>query len=309
VSPVLKKERYINMNKYIQKAAVLIEALPYIQKFRDAIVVVKFGGSAMEEENHKKGILQDVTFMECVGMKSVIVHGGGKAISRGMKSKGVKSHFMDGLRVTDDVAIHVVHDVLTNEVNEDIIALLKTSGAEAIQIKGEDIIVAKKMVAEDKDGNTIDWGFVGNPVSVNPEPIFEALRRRQIPVVTPLGKDKDGNLYNINADVAAAAIAAALKSRKLVFLSDVPGLMTDIEDNHSLISTLYVKDVEKLIERGIISGGMLPKINSGIEALKSGVHKIHMVDGRMQHSLLLELFTTQGVGTEIIEDGNNKKII
>ena len=293
------------MDKYIQKAAVLIEALPYIQKFRDAIVVVKFGGSAMEVENHKKGILQDVTFMECVGMKSVIVHGGGKAISRGMKDKGVKSHFMDGLRVTDDAAIQVVHDVLTNEVNQDVIALLQKSGAEAIQIKGEDIIVAEKMVAEDKDGNTIDWGFVGNPVSVNAEPIFEALRRRQIPVITPLGKGEDGNLYNINADVAAAAIAAALKSRKLVFLSDVPGLMTDIEDNHSLISTLYVKDVEKLIERGIISGGMLPKINSGIEALKSGVHKIHMVDGRMQHSLLLELFTTQGVGTEIIEDGNN----
>ncbi len=293
------------MNKYIQKAAVLIEALPYIQKFRDAIVVVKFGGSAMEDANHKKGILQDVTFMECVGMKSVIVHGGGKAISRGMRDKGVKSHFMDGLRVTDAAAIHLVHDVLTNEVNLDIIALLKQFGAEAVQIKGEDIIVAEKMVAEDKDGNIIDWGFVGNPVSVNAEPIFEALRRRQIPVITPLGKDADGNLYNINADVAAAAIAAAMKSRKLVFLSDVPGLMTDIEDKHSLISTLHVKDVEKLIARGIISGGMLPKINSGIEALKSGVHKIHLVDGRMQHSLLLELFTTQGVGTEIIEDGNN----
>jgi acetylglutamate kinase len=299
VSPILK------MNKYIEKASVLIEALPYIQKFRDAIVVVKFGGSAMEVENHKKGILQDVTFMECVGMKSVIVHGGGKAISRGMKNKGVKSHFLHGLRVTDDAAIHVVHDVLTNEVNQDIINILKTSGAEAVQIKGEDIILAEKMVDTDKEGNVIDWGFVGNPIRVNPEPIFEALRRRQIPVITPLGKDKDGNLYNINADVAAAAVSAALQSRKLVFLSDVPGLMTDIENNSSLISTLHVKDVEKLIERGVISGGMLPKINSGIEALKSGVHKIHMVDGRMRHSLLLELFTTQGVGTEIIENGNN----
>ncbi|MDA3799660.1 MAG: acetylglutamate kinase [Kiritimatiellae bacterium] len=297
------------MNKYIEKAAVLIEALPYIQKFRDATVVVKFGGSAMEVEEHKKRILQDTTFMECVGMKSVIVHGGGKAISRGMEKKKVKSRFLHGLRVTDEDAIHIVHDVLTNEVNQSIIKILANYGAEVVQIKGEDIIVAEKMVETAKDGSTIEWGFVGNPVSVNPEPIFEALRRRQIPVITPLGKDAEGNLYNINADVAAAAIAAALKARKLVFLSDVPGLMIDIENNDTLISTLYVHDVEKLIERGIISGGMLPKINSGIKALKSGVHKIHMVDGRMQHSLLLELFTTQGVGTEIIEDGKNQRII
>jgi acetylglutamate kinase len=297
------------MNKYIEKAAVLIEALPYIHKFRDATVVVKFGGSAMEDEEHKKRILQDTTFMECVGMKSVIVHGGGKAISRGMEKKKVKSRFLHGLRVTDEDAIHIVHDVLTNEVNQSIIKILANYGAEVVQIKGEDIIVAEKMVETAKDGSTIEWGFVGNPVSVNPEPIFEALRRRQIPVITPLGKDAEGNLYNINADVAAAAIAAALKARKLVFLSDVPGLMIDIENNDTLISTLYVHDVEKLIERGIISGGMLPKINSGIKALKSGVHKIHMVDGRMQHSLLLELFTTQGVGTEIIEDGKNQRII
>jgi acetylglutamate kinase len=290
------------MNKYIEKAAVLIEALPFIQHFRDAIVVVKFGGSAMEVQNHKESILQDTTFMECVGMKSVIVHGGGKAISRGMQAKKVKSHFLHGLRVTDDEAIHVVHDVLTNEVNESVIEILKNKGADAVQIRGEDIITAEKMVGEDEDGNVIDWGFVGNPVSVDPEPIMEVLRRRQIPVITPLGKDAEGNIYNINADIAAAAIAAVLKARKLVYLSDVPGLMTDIEDPESLISTLHVKDVEHLISRGIISGGMLPKINSGIDALKNGVHKIHMVDGRMQHSLLLELFTTKGVGTEIIED-------
>ncbi len=289
------------MDKLIEKATVLIEALPYIQQFRNEIVVVKFGGSAMEDPAHVEGVLSDVTFMECVGMKLVLVHGGGKAISRGMAEDGIDSKFLHGLRVTCEKSIHVVERVLKTDVNPRIVKMLRRKGAEAKSLHGENIFHVTRKTGVDSDtGEAIDWGFVGEPGEVDTGPIHSMLAEGVIPVITPLGVGGDGHTHNINADVAAAAVARALRARKLAFLSDVPGLLRDPNDPLSLISTLKQHEIEWLIEQGVISGGMLPKIKSCMEALSAGVRKVHMIDGRMQHSLLLEMFTDKGVGTEII---------
>lgn len=289
------------MNDAIKKASVLIEALPYIQQFRDAIVVVKFGGSAMEDPAHIDGVLADIAFMECVGMQPVVVHGGGKAISRGMQAGGVDSQFVDGLRVTCDQSIQIVERVLKEDVNPAIVRGIVAKGGKATPLHGDLILrVDRKRGVDAKTGEALDWGFVGEPGEVNAEPILALLAAETIPVITPLGIGSDGLLHNVNADVAAAAVAKALKARKLVFLSDVPGLLRDASDPDSLISTLATGEVERLIADGVIAGGMLPKVASCVEALHAGVGKVHMVDGRMQHSLLLEMFTRTGVGTEII---------
>ena len=289
------------MDKLIEKAGVLIEALPYIQQFRNEIVVVKFGGSAMEDPEHVEGVLADVTFMECVGMKLVLVHGGGKAISRGMQEDGIESVFLHGLRVTCERSIHVVERVLKTDVNPRIVRILRRNGAEAKSLHGETIFRVKRKTGTDaKTGEALDWGFVGEPGEVDTGPIHSMLAEGVIPVITPLGVGPDGNTHNINADVAAASVAKALRARKLAFLSDVPGLLRDPRDPESLISTLKQHEIEWLVEQGVISGGMLPKIKSCMEALNAGVRKVHMIDGRMQHSLLLEMFTDKGVGTQII---------
>lgn len=291
------------MRKVIEKADVLIEALPYIQRFRDAIIVAKFGGSAMENREHSESILQDVAFMECAGMLPVIVHGGGKAISRAMKEKGIEPRFLNGLRVTCERSIQVVQEVMNTSINPDIVATLRKHGARAEGLHGEDIFTAVRV--KEKDGATgkeLDLGFVGEPVAVDTGPIRELLAKGVIPVITPLGRGTDGFVYNVNADTAALSVAKALKARKLAYLSDVPGLLRDVNDPESLIGTLRHGDVETLIARGVISGGMLPKVRSAIEALQAGVKKVHMIDGRMPHSLLLEIFTDKGVGTEIVGD-------
>jgi len=289
------------MKDAIKKASVLIEALPYIQQFRDAIVVVKFGGSAMEDPAHIDGVLADIAFMECVGMQPVVVHGGGKAISRGMDAGGVDSQFVDGLRVTCDQSIRIVEQVLKEDVNPAIVRGIVAKGGKATSLHGDAILrVDRKRGVDSKTGEVLDWGFVGEPGEVDTEPILALLAAETIPVITPLGIGSDGLLHNVNADVAAAAVAKALKARKLVFLSDVPGLLRDASDPDSLISTLATGEVERLIADGVIAGGMLPKVASCVEALHAGVGKVHMVDGRMQHSLLLEMFTKTGVGTEII---------
>lgn len=291
------------MQKIIQKARVLIEALPYIQQFRDAVVVVKFGGSTMEEKGQSSSILTDVAFMECVGMRPVIVHGGGKAISKRMKEQGLQARFVRGLRVTDQATIDIVRDVIGHEVNPEIVAALRQHGARAVGIPGETVFsVAKRTETDPKTGETLDWGFVGDVREVATAPLLECIRRETIPVVTPLGRGPDGLLYNLNADDAAAAVAKALKARKLAYVSDVPGLLRNPADESSIISTLRVREVEGLIRGGVIDGGMLPKIRSGVEALQEGVRKVHLVDGRLPHSLLLEIFTDEGVGTEIIHD-------
>jgi len=290
------------MQKAIAKADVLIEALPYIQDFRDAIIVVKFGGSAMEERRNVENILTDVAFMECVGMRPVLVHGGGKAISRAMTEAGLHPKFVKGLRVTDDATIKVVESTLKNTVNASLLEILAAKGAKTKRIDGNTVFEVEKRTSRDSDtGELLDWGYVGEIKHVHAAPILDCLRNEIIPVITPLGHGPDGKLYNLNADDAAAAVARELRARKLAFLSDVPGLLKDQNDETSLLSTLHIKEVEELINNKVIDGGMLPKIRSCVEALEAGVRKIHIIDGRLPHSLLLEIFTEQGVGTEIIE--------
>ena len=290
------------MQKAIAKADVLIEALPYIQDFRDAIIVVKFGGSAMEERRNVENILTDIAFMECVGMKPVLVHGGGKAISRAMTEAGLQPRFVKGLRVTDEAAIKVVEATIKNTVNAALLEILVSKGAKAQRVDGNTIFEVEKRTARDAaTGEILDWGYVGEIKHVHAAPILECLRNEIIPVITPLGRGPDGKLYNLNADDAAAAVARELRARKLAFLSDVPGLLKDRNDDSTLLSTLHIKEVEELINSKVIDGGMLPKIRSCVEALEAGVRKIHIIDGRLPHSLLLEIFTEQGVGTEIIE--------
>jgi acetylglutamate kinase len=290
------------MQQMIEKAGVLIEALPYIQKFRGDTVVVKFGGSIMESEIGYRNILKDVAFMECVGLQPVIVHGGGKSVSKKMREAHIQPNFVQGLRVTDEATIKVVESVLNNEVNPHLVEIIKNYGGKAHGIHGEDIIKVKKHVGVDpQTGETLDWGYVGKVIHVDVEPIKAFLKADIIPVITPLGRGEDGRLYNVNADDVANAVACALQARKLVFLSDVPGLLRDVNDPASLISTLSLAEVEDLIARGIISGGMLPKIGGAVDALKAGVSKTHIIDSALPHSLLLELFTDKGVGTEIVK--------
>jgi len=289
------------MQQMIEKASVLVEALPYIQKFRGDTVVVKFGGSIMESEIGYRNILKDVAFMECVGLQPVLVHGGGKAVSKKMREAHIQPNFVHGLRVTDEKTISVVESVLNSEVNPHLVDIIENYGGKARGIHGEDIIKVKKHTGIDPETNQeLDWGYVGKVIDVDIEPVIAYLNSDIIPVITPLGRGEDGKLYNVNADEVANAVARALKARKLVFLSDVPGLMKDQADPNSLITSLQVDEVEDLIERGIISGGMLPKITGAVEALKADVNKVHIIDSSLPHSLLLELFTDKGVGTEII---------
>ena len=291
------------MKKAIQKANVLIEALPHIQRFRGETVIVKFGGSSMDDPAVVRSILEDIAFMSCVGLRPVIVHGGGKAINARMKEKGLAATFVKGLRVTDPATMEIVEQVLNREVNPELVAILNEFGCKARGIHGEDIITVRKHTAEDPDsGKPLDWGLVGEITHVDVEPVKAYLEADITPVITPLGADAARQIYNINADSAAAGLAERLRARKLVFLSDVPGLLSDPKDRNSLMSTLHLSEVESLIERGIIGGGMLPKISGALKALKAGVRKTHIIDAALPHSLLLELFTDQGVGTEIVNN-------
>jgi acetylglutamate kinase len=290
------------MEQMIEKAAVLIEALPYIQKFRGDAIVVKFGGSIMESEIGYSSILKDVAFMECVGLRPVLVHGGGKAVSKQMREANIDPIFLHGLRVTNEASIKVVERVLNSEVNPHLVDIINGFGGKARGIHGEDIIrVVKHTGTDPETGEPLDWGYVGKVVSVDIEPIKAFLNADIIPVITPLGRGEDGKLYNVNADEVANAVARALQARKLVFLSDVPGLLEDPEKPSTLMSSLKISEVEDLIQRGVISGGMLPKINGAVEAIKANVDKVHLIDSSLAHSLLLELFTDQGVGTELIK--------
>ena len=291
------------MKQAIQKANVLVEALPHIQRFRGETVVVKFGGSSMDNIDVVRDILEDIAFMSCVGLRPVIVHGGGKAINARMKEKGLQANFVKGLRVTDADTMEIVEHVLNREVNPELVSILNGFGCKARGIHGEDIITVRKHTAEDPDtGETLDWGLVGEITAVDIEPVKAYLEADITPIITPLGAAASRQIYNINADAAAAGLAERLQARKLVFLSDVPGLLADPKDRTSLMSTLHLSEVESLIERGIIGGGMLPKISGALKALKAGVRKTHIIDAALPHSLLLELFTDQGVGTEIVND-------
>ncbi|OGV52289.1 MAG: acetylglutamate kinase [Lentisphaerae bacterium GWF2_52_8] len=291
------------MEKLIGKAAVLIEALPYIQKFRDAVVVIKFGGSAMEDRELIRAVMRDIVLLECIGMKPVVVHGGGKAITARLKELNIETRFVNGLRVTCEKTITVVDDVLHNDTNKTLLDGILNMDGRAVTISGKDILHADKMYSADpQTGEPIDIGFVGKISSVDTGPISEALSGEIVPVITPLGRDASGQIYNINADVAACKIAEALRARKLVFLSDVPGILRDRKDEDSVISTIKVSEVEGLISSGVIDGGMIPKIKSCLHALEAGTSKVHMIDGRVRHSLLLEIFTDSGIGTELVPD-------
>ena len=277
------------------KASVLTEALPYIQGFKGAVVLVKLGGSVMEVEENLDSLMDDIAFMRAVGMKVVIVHGGGKAISAALRASGHTPAFVEGLRVTDEETMEVVRRTLNNEVNPDLVRRLQLRASNARPLHGNWIFAAKKITTPDR-------GYVGAVTKVDTRAVVEMLDAGIIPVVTPLatGED-DAHLYNVNADLAAAALAKALKVLKFVLVSDVPGLLKDPEDPATLFSTLHLSEVAALKADGTISGGMLPKIESCEDAIRSGVRKVQLVDGRMAHSLLLEIFTREGVGTEITE--------
>lgn len=277
------------------KAAVLAEALPYIQNFKGSVILIKLGGSVMEVEANLNSIACDIAFLNAVGIKVVLVHGGGKAISRAIRESGHEPSFVDGQRVTDAPTMEIVRRTLNNSVNPDIVRRLCQFGANAKPLHGNWIFSARKIENPDR-------GYVGEVVEVSTRSVCEMLDAGIIPVVTPLGTGvEDAHLYNVNADLAAAALAKALKVRKFVLVSDVPGLMKDPSDAATLISTLNLGEIEGLKRDGVISGGMLPKIASCADAIREGVRKVHLVDGRMAHSLLLEIFTRQGVGTEITE--------
>ena len=282
------------MQQMIEKASVLIEALPYIQKFRGDTVVVKFGGSIMESEIGYRNILKDVAFMECVGLQPVIVHGGGKSVSKKMREAHIQPNFVQGLRVTDEQTIKVVEGVLNTEVNPHLVEIIKNYGSKAHGIHGEDIIKVKKHTGYDpQTGAELDWGYVGKVIHVDVEPIKAFLKADIIPVITPLGRGEDGHLYNVNADDVANAVACALQARKLVFLSDVPGLLRDPNDATTLISTLTLGEVEDLIARGIISGGrekcsLLPTLLKRMghqPGGRVGIHRLGLCDqsGTVRH--------------------------
>ncbi len=290
------------MPDLLEKTEVLIEALPYIQQFRNSIAVVKFGGSAMEDPKITRRTMRDIVLMEAIGMKPVVVHGGGKAISAKLREMAIEPHFFNGLRITCEKTIQVVDDVLHNVVNTQLVEGITNAGGNGTGISGKKIMRAKKLYSADPETKEpVDIGFVGDVIAVDPKPILDALDFGVIPVITPLAADFHGQPYNINADTAACHIAEALNARKLVFLSDVPGVLRDPQDESSLITLIRTRDVPGMIEDGVLSGGMLPKIESCINALNNGVTQVHMIDGRKAHSLLLEIFTRSGVGTQIVK--------
>lgn len=282
------------MEKYIEKAKVLVEALPYIKQFNGKIVVIKYGGAAMTDDNIKESVIEDIVLMKLVGFKPVIVHGGGKDISSMMSALGVETEFVNGLRVTTKEAVDVVEMVLSGKVNKDIVQLIQNHDINAVGISGKDAgtIKVTKKVVEGKD-----IGFVGDIKSVNTGLITSLLNNDFIPVIAPVGTDDQGATYNINADYAASAVAGALNAEKLIFLTDVEGVLKDVSDSKSLISKINVAEVKDYMDQGIISGGMIPKVMCCVEGIEWGVKNVHILDGRVEHSLLLEIFTKSGVGT------------
>lgn len=284
-----------------QRAETLLEALPYLQSFRGGIFLIKYGGSTMEAEEQVERFLVDVAFLDAVGIRVVLVHGGGKAINARMKEQGLTPHFVGGLRVTDAATVEIVRSVLDEEVNPDIVTQLAALGVKAVGISGRDVFTAKKLPpVKGPDGKEVDLGFVGEAEEVDPSPVRAALESGFVPVISPLGALPTGEPMNINADVSAAALAAALPASKLIFLSDVPGLMHDPADSSSLIHSLTASQTEELIERGIIAGGMIPKVRSATRALAHGLGKVHLLGAGVPHAVLLEAFSEEGVGTEII---------
>ena len=282
--------------EYLEKAEVLIEALPYIQRFNRKIIVVKYGGSAMVDEQLKKSVIQDVVLLKLVGFKPIIVHGGGKEISRWVSKVGKEPKFINGLRVTDEETMELAEMVL-GKVNKELVSLVQSLGVKAVGISGKDGGLLK---VEKKYSGGQDIGFVGNITEVNPKILSDLLDNDFLPIVCPIGMDEDFLTYNINADDAACAIAKAMKAEKLAFLTDIEGVYKNPDDPESLISKLFVKDAKELINNGNVGGGMIPKLQNCIDAIEQGVSRVHILDGRIKHCLLLEIFTNKGLGTAIL---------
>lgn len=287
-----------NMQEVLKKAEVLIEALPYIQKFNRKIIVVKYGGSAMSNEELQRNVIKDVTLLKLVGFKPIIVHGGGKEISRWVGKVGKEAQFINGLRVTDDETMEIAEMVL-GRVNKRLVTMVEELGVKAVGLSGKD---GQMLQVEKKYSEGQDIGYVGNITSVNPGILFDLLEKGYLPIVSPVGLGEDFATYNINADDAACAVAKAVGADKLVFLTDIEGLYKDINDKDSFISRITVSEAESLIGDGFIGGGMLPKLNNCTSAVSNGVNRVHILDGRIPHCLLLEIFTNEGVGTAIIRD-------
>jgi acetylglutamate kinase len=284
----------------IEKIAILIEALPYIKKFRGKTFVIKYGGSTMKNKSAKKAFIEDVVLLKLVGINIVIVHGGGPSISDLLKELGIKAEFINGLRVTDKKTMEIVEMVLSGKVNKEITAELCNHGISALGLSGRDgnLIEARKKYLY-QEGEALDIGYVGEVVSINKKLLLDLLEKGHLPVISPVGCDKEGNSYNINADYVASSISSVLKAEKLILLSDVEGLYKDINDPSSFISVIDVEKAKEYIKSGIIQGGMIPKIECCIEGIERGTKNVHLIDGRKQHSLLLEIFTNKGIGTMV----------
>jgi acetylglutamate kinase len=290
------------MQNLIAKATTLLEALPYIQKFSGATFVVKYGGSFMDstDPDVRDGVARDVVFLESVEINPVVVHGGGKAITRAMEKAGLKARFIQGQRVTDHAAVKIVDQVLSREINPAVVLAIKSFGGAAKGFAGPDIFKCRKIQLPGADGCPLDLGFVGEVTEVNTAPLIECIEQGVTPVISPTARGEDGHIYNCNADVAAAHAAIALKAKRLVFMSDVPGLLRDPDDPDSVIPHLKTREVPALKKKGVVDKGMIPKVDGAIAAIKSGVEKVSFVDGRVPHAVLLEIFTDEGIGTEIV---------
>ncbi len=291
-----------NMTEIMEKAEVLIEALPYIQRFNRKIIVVKYGGSAMIDEELKKHVIQDVTLLKLVGFKPIIVHGGGKEISKWVAKSGMEPVFVNGLRKTDEATMEIAEMVL-NRVGKSLVSLVESLGVKAISISGKDggLLKVKKKLSQGQD-----IGYVGEITDVDPKILFDLLEKDFLPIICPIGLDDAFATYNINADDAACAIAKAVDAEKLAFLTDIEGVYEDPEDKSSLISELTVNEARELLASGHIGGGMLPKLNNCIDAIENGVSRVHILDGRIAHCLLLEIFTNKGIGTAILDERETK---
>ncbi len=292
------------MQDLIAKAEMLLEALPYIQKFSGATFVVKYGGSFMDspDADVRSSVARDIVFLEAVEINPVVVHGGGKAITRAMEKAGLKADFIQGQRVTDEATVKIVDEVLSGEINPELVKTIKELGGKPVGFAGRDIFKCRKLWLDDREnpGKKMDIGYVGEVVEVNTAPLKECIWSGFTPVISPTALGEDGKIYNCNADVAAAQTAIALKARRLVFMSDVPGLLRDPKQPDSIIPHLQIGEVEALKKSGVIDKGMIPKADSAVAAIQSGVEKVSFVDGRVPHAVLLEIFTDEGVGTEIV---------
>jgi acetylglutamate kinase len=290
------------MQEIITKAGTLLEALPYIQRFRGEVFVVKYGGSFMDspEAAERHRVAREIVFLEAVGINPVVVHGGGKAVTRALDAAGLPTTFLQGQRVTDEATVRVVDEVLSREINPEIVRAIEELGGRARGFSGTEIFRCRKFSPNDESGNPVDLGFVGEVSEVNVAPLRECIRRGLTPVISPTARGEDGRIYNCNADVAAARTAIALWARRLVFMSDVPGLLRDPNDPDSLMRHLSASEVPELKARGVVGEGMIPKVDSAVAAIQNGVEKVQFVDGRVPHSILLEIFTDAGVGTEVV---------